>query len=441
MRMLRIMICVLLACKSANAATLLEAINAAGEWNSEYQAKKNAQLAGQEKWDQGLAGLLPTVQLDGNYTQQDQPSASYAAKVTRHNYSVNVSQPLFDVSKYADFMRGQALAKMADVEFARAQQKLISDVSSAYFEVLYQREVLQASRAAMKVYGRQLAQAKAALELGEGLRMDVDEALANYDRASSDQIAVTNALDVANINFHRLTGLDAEQIDTISESCAARPPSQDLKTLLMRSDADNLDIRYATFQVAQTQADVTAAYGSQLPVVNLQAGYGGNWSRGEDENVWDSVFGTTSKTRNTTIGVVVSVPIFNGGGQMSRAREAAYNREQAKDLLEDARSRAQQDTRAAWLDITNGIALLKAQHQAVNSAENKVKSTEYGREMGLRSGLDELNARQRYYDVIRELADARYNLLKSRIKLLSVTGQLGFTSINALTCRASAADV
>lgn len=441
MRMLRIMICVLLACKSANAATLLEAINAAGEWNSEYQAKKNAQLAGQEKWDQGLAGLLPTVRLDGNYTQQDQPSASYAAKVTRHNYSVNVSQPLFDVSKYADFMRGQALAKMADVEFARAQQKLISDVSSAYFEVLYQREVLQASRAAMKVYGRQLAQAKAALELGEGLRMDVDEAQANYDRASSDQIAVTNALDVANINFHRLTGLDAGQIDTISESCAARPPSQDLKTLLMRSDADNLDIRYATFQVAQTQADVTAAYGSQLPVVNLQAGYGGNWSRGEDENVWDSVFGTTSKTRNTTIGVVVSVPIFNGGGQMSRAREAAYNRVQAKDLLEDARRRAQQDTRAAWLDITNGIALLKAQHQAVNSAENKVKSTEYGREMGLRSGLDELNARQRYYDVIRELADARYNLLKSRIKLLSVTGQLGFTSINALTCRASAADV
>lgn len=440
MRKLKIIICMLMACESASAATLTEAINAAGEWNSEYRAQKNAHLAGQEKWDQGLAGLLPTLQLEGNYTQQDQPSASYAAKVTRHNYSVNLSQPLFDVTKYADFMRGKALAKMADVEFARAQQKLISDVSAAYFEVLYQREVLQASRAAMQVYGRQLAQAKAALELGEGLRMDVDEAQANYDRASSDQIAVTNALDVANISFQRLTGLDASSIDAISERCATVAPVKDLKTLLMQSDADNLDIRYSSFQVAQTQADLTAAIGSQMPVVNLQAGYGGNWSRGENENVWDEVFGTTSKTKNTTIGVVVTVPLFSGGGQMSRAREAAYNRVQAKDLLEDARRKAQQDTRSAWLDITNGIALLKALHQAVSSAENKVKSTEYGREMGLRSGIDELNARQRYYDAVRELADARYKLLKSRIQLLSVTGQLGFSSINALTCRTASAD-
>lgn len=435
MRKINTLICALLACQPAAAATLLEAINAAGEWNSEYQAQKNARLAGQEKWDQGLAGLLPTVQIDGNYTQQDQPKASYGAKVTRHNYSVNLNQPLFDVSKYADFMRGQALAKVADVEFARAQQKLIGDVSSAYFEVLYQREVLQAARAALQVYGRQLAQARAALDLGEGLRMDVDEAQANYDRAASDQIAATNALEVAGVSFQRLSGLNADRIDAINESCATRTPTGDLKSLLAQSEVDNLDIRRAVFQLAQTQADVTAAYGSQLPVVNLQAGYGGNWSRGENENGLDEIFGTTSKTRNITVGVVVTVPLFSGGGQMSRAREAVYNRMQAKDLLNDARRKAQQDTRSAWLDITNGIALLNALHQAVTSADSKVKSTEYGREMGLRSGIDELNARQRYYDAVRELADARYNLLKNRIKLLSVSGQLGFSSINALTCR------
>ncbi|WP_368042268.1 TolC family outer membrane protein [Burkholderia metallica] len=423
---------------SAHAVDLVDAVNAARAFDAGYAAAHDAQLTGHEKHWQGLAGLLPRAQIDGAYTKQDQPTAAYAAAVRRHNVTASITQPLFDVTRFAQYRRGNALADEADVEFTKAGQTLISSVADAYFDVLHAREVLQAADAAQQMFQAQFDRAQAALRVGDGTLTDVDEARASRDDALARKVAAQNDLEVARGTFRRLTGLDADTIAQIEWRCVPGPVSLDLSAAMDEAAQENLDVRTMERRLDQSKADVAAATGAHLPVVNLQASYGTNWSRGANENPLDDVFGTTSKTRSTTIGVTVTIPLFAGGGLLSSSREAYRRRDQFRDALEDARRKAREGARTAYLGITNGLALMRARERALASADSKVKSTRFGRDVGLRTQIDELNAQQRYFEAIRDLADARYRFLRARIQLSTALGTLGDADIAAIACRGAA---
>ncbi|KVL41187.1 anibiotic ABC transporter [Burkholderia sp. MSMB1835] len=420
----------------AHAADLLDAVNAARGFDSGIAAAREARLAGREKRWQGLAGLLPRAQIDGNYTKQDQPTATYAAAVRRHSASATITQPIFDMARIADFKRGGALADQADIEYEKARQTLITDVSNAYFDVLYAREVLQAADSARQAFQRQFDQAQAALRIGDGTRTDVDEARANLDDALARKVGAQTDLEIASGTLRRLTGLPADDIAPIAWQCVPPAAPVDLSTAMDEAALDSVDVRLAEKQLEQSRADIVAATGANLPVVNLQASYGTNWSRGADENVLDNIFGTTSKTRSSVIGVTITIPLFAGGGPLSASREAYRRRNQARDALEDARRKARERARSAYLGITNGLALIRAQERALASADSKVKSTRLGREVGLRTQIDELNAQQRYFEAIRDLADTRYRYLRARLQLSAAIGTLGDHDVAALSCAA-----
>ncbi|MGK8199341.1 TolC family outer membrane protein [Burkholderia cepacia] len=420
----------------AHAANLLDAVNAAQRFDAGIGAARNARLAGREKRWQGLAGLLPRAELNGNYTKQDQPTAAYAAAVRRHSFSATVTQPLFDVSRIADYQRGGTLADQADIEYEKAWQALINEVANAYFDVLYGREVLQAAEAAQQAFRTQFDQARAALRIGDGTRTDVDEARANLDEALARTVGAQTDLAVASGTLQRLTGLSDVELEPIVWSCSQQAAPSDLVAAMDDAARDNVDVRIAGKQLDQSQADIVAAAGAHLPVVNLQASYGTNWSRGANENGLDTVFGTTSKTRSSMIGVTVTIPVFAGGGPLSASREAYRRRDRARDALEDARRKAREHARAAYLGITNGLALIRAQERALASADSKVKSTRLGREVGMRTQIDELNAQQRYFEAIRDLADARYRYLRARLQLSAALGTLGDGDIAGIACRA-----
>jgi outer membrane protein len=203
---------------------------------------------------------------------------------------------------------------------------------------------------------------------------------------------------------------------------------------MSEAETGNLDVRAAQFQVKQARADVLAAQATLSPTVNLQASYGMNWSRGSNENEWDQVFGTTSKTSVRQVGVNISIPVFSGGSGLSQTREAYSRREQADAALEDARRKAREQARTAYLNLTNGQALIHAKERALASANTKVESTRMGQQAGLRTTIDVLNAQQHYFEAVRDLADARNKFLKARLQLSASLDMLE-TDTASLSCR------
>jgi len=72
--------------------------------------------------------------------------------------------------------------------------------------------------------------------------------------------------------------------------------------------------------------------------------------------------------------------------------------------------------------ITEGIEKVRAFEQAVRSAEQMVNSSRKSYQAGVRTQLDILNAEQQRVQALRDLAQARYMVLNSHIRLQALVG-------------------
>ncbi|MDW8847670.1 TolC family outer membrane protein [Erwinia sp. MMLR14_017] len=433
-RALLALICVPL---STQATTLQQAAQAALTYDSALQSSKKTSEADRQKYWQGMAGMLPTLTLEGSWDRQEQPDKRYQSGVTTHNYDVRVRQPLFDMSKYAGWRKGVAIADTAQAQARLAEEKLLNSIANAYFSVLYQQEVLQAAQAASHNFKQQMEKLQAGLRNGQNTRTELDEAKANYAIAQAKEIEASNQLLLAGEAVRRISGINPDTLEPVNFQCLNATPYASLTEAINASQRRNTDIQVALFQNDQADADVLAADGAHMPVVSLYASYGKNWSRNDnDDNIlYDAIFGTKSKSNNLQYGVNVTVPLFAGGSQLSQSFEAAYRREAAKYSIVEAQRKAVQDTRSAWLSLTNGKALIEAEKNAVASAHEKVVSVQYGREMGFRTVNDELDAQQKYYSALKDQAEARLNYLNALVSLAQSTGSLSPEMLNFFQCR------
>jgi len=419
------------------ATSLQQAARAALTYDSALQSSQMTSEADQQKYWQGMAGMLPTLTLEGNWDRQEQPDKKYQSGVTNHSYDLSVRQPLFDMSKYAGWRKGVAIANTAEAQSKKAEEKLLNAISNAYFSVLYQQEVLQAAKAASHNFKQQQQKLQAGILNGQNTRTELDEAKANYALAQAKEIEASSQLLLAGEAFRRLSGVSPDTVEPVNFQCLNASPYASLTDAINASQQRNTEIKIALFQNDQADADVLAADGAHMPVVSLYARYGKNWSRNDNDDnlLYDAIFGTNSKSNNLQYGVNVSIPLFAGGSQISQSYEAAYRRQTAKYSTMEAQRKAATDTRSAWLSLTNGKALINAQKNAVESSREKVVSVQYGREMGFRTVNDELDAQQKYFSALKDQAEARFNYLNALINLAQSTGSLSIDMLNFFQCR------
>jgi outer membrane protein len=127
---------------------------------------------------------------------------------------------------------------------------------------------------------------------------------------------------------------------------------------------------------------------------------------------------------DVSLGVQLTIPIFTGGMRDAKLGESRALADKAGYELEAARLRAGQSARAAWQGLTVGQSRVKALEQALASSQVRLDATRLGKDVGDRTGLDVLNAEQEHYSAMRELAQARYQLLLSYLSLYASAGEL-----------------
>ena len=118
------------------------------------------------------------------------------------------------------------------------------------------------------------------------------------------------------------------------------------------------------------------------------------------------------------------MPLYTGGGVQSRIREALANKDRAEQDLERARRAAAQSARQSYLGVTNGIAQVAALQAALTSNKASLDSTLLGKEVGVRTNVDVLNAQQQLFQAQRDLQQSRYNTILSQLRLKSAAGRL-----------------
>jgi outer membrane protein/protease secretion system outer membrane protein len=144
------------------------------------------------------------------------------------------------------------------------------------------------------------------------------------------------------------------------------------------------------------------------------------WQRSSNEVVTQPQTGYT----NASIGVQMNLPLYGGGYIESTVREARAQQIRFNEVLEATQLDLGVRVHTEFNGVTEGIARVQALEVAARSAEVALDSARKSVLAGIRSSLDVLNAQQLSVQALRDLAQARYGLMLSRVRLLSLIGRV-----------------
>lgn len=401
----------------------------------DYAAARFSQMAGQENRKIGLAGLLPTIQSRLSYTNvnQDLTYANQSAQTSGRDVSltrdtklasISLSQPIFNLQKFKDYDLGEAKAELSNAIFAEAQQDLILRVSKAFFDYLLAKDNLELAEAQKKSLSAYYTQAQHLFEGGVATITDVEESNARYQISDAQVLVAKNALDVSLVQLEKVVGKLPESYinkNVTYDIEALLPEPNDVSTWVESAKKQNLKVMTAILGIRISELEYEKAYARHYPYVDLSASY----------QTANQLSEFISKSENASVGVDVTIPIYQGGLVTAESRRLLNLKDKAEADRLSAEKTAVVMSTESFLGVVGGVSRIYALKQAVKSSEVALKGMEIGQQAGFRTNTDVLNAQQQLYSAKRDLQKERYDYLYSRLKLNASIG--GLTEQEILT--------
>ena len=406
-----------------------------------YQASK-------ELYWQGLSLLLPQANATPGgtrYYQHGVGSTNVASNsgnsrvFDQKNYTVTLTQPVFNMAALEAFNQGDLNTKIADMRFFLAQQDLILRVSQAYFDTLTSQDNVELYRNKKGLIKQQLDIAQAKFDAGLATIVDVNTAQAALDLANSQEIAAQADLIVKRGVLEQLVGhsvgalkpltkeakidgvlkdprmksKDSNGIPIADSVNPQLPKGQTLEDWILQAETANFNVLAGQLSVNLAESTYRASQALNYPTVNLVGTSGYNTSNGTPNSYQPS----QTNVYNNTIALQMNIPLVSGGYNSSLIRQNAALLDAAKANYDNARRTAAQSTRTAFTGFYGGLASVKAYEAAERSSTSALESSKLGFQVGTLINIDVLIALDAVISTRSLLQQARYNTILNAIRL------------------------
>jgi len=415
---------------SAEILTLQRTYELAQQNDPQWAAAKNTYQANQQVIDQNRSGLLPQINLTGNYRQNDVEYEDLGDDdYDSHGYSANLRQPLFRLDNWHTYKVGKALDSQYSAEFQNTTEDFYLRVVTRYLDVLRANANLSYRKAEQEAIARQLEQSKQRFEVGLVAITDVHEAQAAYDVAVSSRISAESEQFVALRLLETITGATVENVVDLSKDLEVMVPAPtDVNQWIERALANNANLQAAIYAAEAAQQNYKSQRGKHAPTLDLVGSH--SYSSTDAQSL--STGGTSPDTTSNIIGLELEIPLYSGGAISASRRQSQYQFMAAQDLEHQARRETIQDvTNFYQLTIAN-VAEVTARKQSTNSASVALEATQAGYEAGTRTIVDVLNVQRNLFQNERDYTNARFDYVLNSLRLKRVAGLLTEEELLAL---------
>ena len=348
------------------------------------------------------------------------------------DWGIQLRQTIFSWQGLVGLKQSSRIAAQADADYGVAQQDLALRVSTRYFDVLAALDNVQAQQASLDAISRQLEQADKRFEVGLIAITDVQEARAARDTAAADLIAAKRQLATSQEFLREITDMQYAALSVPRGTMPlAIPEPADPQKWVEASMEQNLSLTSSRLGADIARDDVRTAFGGHLPTVELVLGKShSEFDDTEDFAPIPGVFDGGSAPRTSdddtdqSITLQVQVPIWSSGGTHSRVKQQEYRWQAAKQRVERVSRETERTARDAYLGVMSEISRVQALHQALESNRTALKATEAGYDVGTRTAIDVLAARQALVQAYTNYSRSRYDYMLNVLRLKQSAGLL-----------------
>ena len=360
--------------------------------------------------------------LGRNFSQSDGRIIDQTSQSVNGGLSSNVT--LFDGFKNVATLRSAQKSEDASAQdLQRAKQTVVFNVASNFVALVAAQEQLRVQQENLTSQQALEDQIQKFVNAGARPISDLYQQQAQVASTNASVVDAQRAVELAKVDLIQTLQLDprgsydfqAPVVGTVSSV-----KTYDLDSLLTKAFKNRLDLSASETRVEAAQQDVKAAGASKLPTVSLSAGYNSSFNSATDLSFADQI----NQRRGGSVGLSVSIPIFDRGNASLATERAQLQEENARLSLANQKQNVALEVRRAYLDFQSAQQKLAAAQAQQKAADLAVETSQQRYRVGAATLVEVTQARATQTQAASALVNARYNLVFQQALMSYYTGEL-----------------
>jgi outer membrane protein len=351
---------------------------------------------------------------------------------TTRDESFKMSWTLFDFGlRHANLESARYLLAAANATQDVTLQAVFQDATKAFYNLLSAQAVVDASSEAERSAQQSFMAASGKYQVGVGALADKLQAETTFAQATSDRVKAEGNLKNARGTLAVAMGMPANTAFTLDAGQSALPDTSfvlSIDALIEEAKRLHPGLIAARAQLQAAKMNVEAAKAAGLPSISLAVNFDHSDQLGQlpDGQYFPAA---DTYTRNKTVGVQVSIPLFEG---LSRSYIVQSATAQVEAKLAVLMNEENQISLAVWTSyqslitdteyLTSTENLLHSATLSFNVAQGRYKS-------GVGTIIELLNAQSALASARQQRIQAVSNWRIARLNLAASLGKLGIWAI------------
>lgn len=303
--------------------------------------------------------------------------------------------------------RSLEAAAVQDLREVQADAALRAE--EAYLRVLVAAENAVAARVRVEASSELVRTTRAQLDAGKGIEASVQRAAAEVAQAQRALTSAESEREKALLDLRAEIGLDPEAALALSDTLEAAIPVEDVRTAVASALERRPMVRAARARADAAKAEVGAAEGALRPQV-----YGVAMADAANQ----------SMNRGGSVGITVSVPLFDGGARRAETARARAMRERALAVLRQVEVTVQKEVRQAYVDLATAETNVTSARSSVQSAQAAYDVAALRVANGKGILVEQLDALQTLTQAKADLAASMFDRRIAHARILRATGTI-----------------
>lgn len=405
--------------------TLRECIDYALENNIQLKQKSLTTKSSHETVVQSKSVLLPsvsfstsqnmnyrpfsseTINLDGGTLTANTNAVSYNG-----SYGINARWTVWNGGRNRMAVKINELTEQQNELAEQEQSNTIQEqITKLYVQILYETEAIKVSEEILKASQIQLERAKVMVEVGELARVDQIQLEAQVAQDELTLVQVQSQL--ANFKLQLKQLLEIHDGEPFDVAVPAINDDNIMSAIPLQSDVyaaaieNRPEIKSQQLNVESSKMSVKSARASYFPTVSVNGGIGSSNGSGQQQG-----FGSQIKRNfSNTLGLTVSVPIFDNKEAKTNIRKAQYAHETAELQLLDVQKQLYSTIENYCLDATTSQKKYVYAKKNVDSMNETYGLVSEQFRLGLKNIVELTNGKNNLIQAEQQLLETKYTAL------------------------------
>lgn len=403
--------------------TLERCISYALENNIQVKQSTLQQESARLDKTQSLAQLFPSVNASTSFGTNfgrniDPVTNSFVnEQVNTNSYGLQSNVTLFNGFRQLNsFKQSQIDLLAAEYDLKGLGNDISMNIATAFMQIMFNEELLMVAQEQLEVTVEQLDRTRKLVEAGSlptGNLFDVEAQLASNEL---QVVNAENALSAALLTLKQMLNLPAAESFRIKRPDVDFPvePLTNLTVGSVYEQALNNwpQVRAREARLESARKSEKIAFATYTPSLNANASVFTRWSDASYFGIEPDPYGKQlDQNLGESIGLSLSIPVFNGLQSRTSVGKARLGRMNAELQLQDQKNQLYASVQQAYNDATAAKRQFDASDKSVNATEKAFEYAQQRYQVGMMNTLEFNTASNNLTRVRSELLRSKYDYI------------------------------